>query len=91
MRLFVFDLKSLALKSEFEVFLEKAPRDRVVCGLHNVPIPKILLVGRQLTFQQAFKQVQSMEMKNKVDFRYADALLCLADAIRFNQTAVGVN
>ena len=66
---FVVELKRLALKCEFGVFLEEALRDRLVCGLRNVQIQKKLLTERDLTFKKAFETAQSMEMANKEDFR----------------------
>lgn len=66
---FVVELKRLALKCEFGVFLEEALRDRLVCGLKNVQIQKKLLAERDLTFKKAFETAQSMEMANKEDFR----------------------
>ena len=66
---FVVELKRLALKCEFGVFLEEALRDRLVCGLKNVQIQKKLLTERDLTFQKAFEMAQSMELAIKEDFR----------------------
>lgn len=37
---FMVELKQLALKYEFEVFLEEVLRDRLVCGLKNIQIQK---------------------------------------------------
>ena len=48
---FVVELKRLALKCEFGVFLEEALRDRLVCGLKNVPIQKKLSTEKDLTFK----------------------------------------
>ena len=66
---FVVELKRLALKCEFGVFLEEALRDRLVCGLKNVQIQKKLLTERELTFKKAFETAQSMELAIKEDFR----------------------
>ena len=57
---FMVDLKQLALKYEFGVFLEEVLRDRLVCGLKNIQIQKELLAERELTFrdQLAFIQTQ---------------------------------
>ena len=51
---FVVELKRLALKCEFETFLEDALRDRLFCGLKSVQIQKKLLAERDLTFKKAF-------------------------------------
>ena len=51
---FVVELKRLALKCEFETFLEDALRDRLLCGLKSVQIQKKLLAERDLTFKKAF-------------------------------------
>ena len=59
---FVVELKRLALKCEFGVFLEEALRDRLVCGLKNVQIQKKLLTERDLTFKKAFETAQSMKI-----------------------------
>lgn len=45
------ELKQLALKCEFGVFLEEVLRDRLVCGLKNIQIQKKLLAERELTFR----------------------------------------
>ena len=66
---FVVELKRLALKCEFETFLEEALRDRLVCGLKSVQIQKKLLAERDLAFTKAFETAQSMELANKEDFR----------------------
>ena len=63
------ELKRLALKCEFETFLEEALRDRLVCGLKSLQIQKKLLAERDLTFKKAFETAQSMELANKEDFR----------------------
>ena len=67
---FVVELKRLALKCEFETFLEDALRDRLFCGLKSVQIQKKLLAERDLTFKKAFETAQSMELANKEDFRH---------------------
>jgi len=64
----VVELKWLALKYEFGVFLEEALCDCLVCGLENVQIQKKLLAERDLTFKKALETVQSMEMANKEDY-----------------------
>ena len=61
------ELKRLALKCEFGVFLEEAFRDRLVCGLKNIQIQKKFLAERELTFKKAFETAQSMELANKED------------------------
>ena len=66
---FVVELKRLALKCEFETFLEDALRDRLFCGLKSVQIQKKLLAERDLTLKKAFETAQSMELANKEDFR----------------------
>ena len=54
------ELKQLALKCEFGVFLEEVLLDRLVCGLKNIQIQKKLLAERELTFrdQLAFIHTQ---------------------------------
>ena len=64
--LLVVELKRLALKCEFGVFLEEALRDRLVCGLKNIQIQKKLLAERELTFKKGFETAQSMELANKM-------------------------
>ena len=44
---FVVELKRVALKCEFGVFLEEALRDRLVCGLRKIQIQKKLLAERE--------------------------------------------
>ena len=64
---FVVELKRVALKCEFGVFLEEALWDRLVCGLKNIQIQTNLLAERELTFKKAFETAQSMELANKED------------------------
>ena len=61
---FVVELKRLALKCEFETFLEDAFRDRLFSGLKSVQIQEKLLAERDLTFKKAFETAQSMELAN---------------------------
>ena len=63
------ELKQLALKYEFGVFLEEVLWDRLVCGLKNIQIQKKLLAERELTFERAFETAQSMEFANKEGIR----------------------
>ena len=59
------ELKRLAFKCEFGLFLEEALRDRLVCGFKNIQIQK----NRELTFKKAFETAESMDLPNKKDIR----------------------
>ena len=59
---FIAALRTLALKCEFAAFLEKAIRDKLVCGTSNSRIRKRLLVERDLTLNKAIEIANALEV-----------------------------
>ena len=59
---FIVTLKNLSSTCEFGAFLPEALRDRLVCGMKDVPIQTKLLSERDLTFEKAKDLAMSMEM-----------------------------
>ena len=68
---FIIALKNLSLHCNFGSFLDRALRDRFVCGLLDERIQNKLLNTQDLTFDLACKVALSMEMasKNAREFR----------------------
>ena len=72
---FVVALKKLSIHCNYGEFLNRALRDRFVCGLNNPKIQNKLLNTDDLTFDQACRIAKSMEMaeKNTQEFRPTNA------------------
>ena len=62
---FVAELRRLARHCEFKTFLEKALRDRFVCGLHSKAIQNRLLTKKDLTLATAVDVAVGMEAAAK--------------------------
>ena len=59
---YIVTLKNLSSTCEFGAFLPEALRNRLVCGMKDVPIQTKLLSERDLTFEKAKDLAMSMEM-----------------------------
>ena len=59
---FTVALKKLSIHFNFGVYLNRALRDRFVCGLNHEKIQNRLLNTANLTFQQACEIARAMEM-----------------------------
>lgn len=72
---YIVALKKLSIHCNFGEFLQRALRDRFVCGLNNSKIQNKLLNTNDLTFVKACQIAQSMEMaeKNTQEFRPTSA------------------
>jgi hypothetical protein len=62
---FIVALKKLSIHCNYGEFLNRALRDRFVCGLNNVKIQNKLLNTEKLTFDRACQIAKSMEMAEK--------------------------
>lgn len=62
---YVVALKKLSIHCNFGEFLNRALRDRFVCGLNNPKIQNKLLNTEDLTFDRACRIAKSMEMAEK--------------------------
>ena len=58
-------LKKLSIHCNYGEFLNRALRDRFVCGLNNPKIQNKLLNTEDLLFEKAFQIAKSMEMAEK--------------------------
>lgn len=56
----------MAMRCDFNTYLEEAIRDQLVCGLHSRATQKRLLSESGLTFTRAVELAQNMEVKPKV-------------------------
>jgi len=77
---YVAELRRLSAHCNFEAAqLERALRDRLVCGLRNKACQRWLLTKSDLTFQEALKIAQSMEATdtNVQQLKGADATMQL--------------
>ncbi|XP_078353369.1 uncharacterized protein LOC144638095 [Oculina patagonica] len=72
---FIVALKKLSIHCNYGEFLNRALRDRFVCGLNNPKIQNKLLNTEDLTFEKACQIAKSMEMaeKNTQEFRPVSA------------------
>ena len=72
---YVVELRRLATYCEFTGYLEKALRDRFVCGIRNEGIQRSLLTEKNLTLARAIELAQGMEMaeKNVQSFKGTEA------------------
>ena len=61
----VVALKKLSIHCNFGEFLNRALRDRFVCGLSNVKIQNKLLNTENITFDKACQIAKSMEMAER--------------------------
>jgi len=59
---YVAQLRQLASRCNFEEFLEKALRDRLVCGLRNAAMQRRLLTEPDLMLNRAVELAQGMEL-----------------------------
>ena len=59
---YIVTLKNLSPTCEFGAFLPEALRDRLVCGMKDVPIQTKLLSEHDLTFEKAKDLAMRMEM-----------------------------
>jgi hypothetical protein len=68
---YIVALRKLSIHCNYGEFLNRALRDRFVCGLNNVRIQNKLLNTADLTFELACRTATSMEMadKNSREFR----------------------
>jgi transposase InsO family protein len=62
---FVLALKKLSIHCNFENYLDRALRDRLVCGLQDTRIQNKLLNTTDLTFERACRIANAMEMADK--------------------------
>ena len=62
---YLAELKKLAETCEFGEFLNRALRDRFVCGLKSSNIKKKLMTERDLTLQRAYEIAVAMEAADK--------------------------
>ncbi|CAB4030743.1 Transposon Tf2-9 poly, partial [Paramuricea clavata] len=62
---YVVALKKLSIHCNFGEFLNRALRDRFVCGLNNVKIQNKLLTTENITFDKACQIAKSMEMAER--------------------------
>ena len=65
MAAFVAELRRLSEHCDFGTTLDVMIRDRLVCGVHDPRVQRRLLAEPTLTFKDAFKIVQSMELASK--------------------------
>ena len=72
---FIVALKKLSIHCNYGEFLNRALRDRFVCGLNNPKIQNKLLNTEDLSFEKACQIAKSMEMaeKNTQEFRPVSA------------------
>ena len=68
---YVLALKKLAIHCNYGEFLDRALRDRLVCGLSNPKIQNKLLKTEDLTFEKVCRIAKAMEMaeRNTQEFR----------------------
>ena len=68
-------LKKLSIHCNYGEFLNRALRDRFVCGLNNPKIQNKLLNTQDLSFEKECQIANSMEMaeKNTQEFRPVSA------------------
>ena len=59
---FTVALKKLSIHCNFGVYLNRALRDRFVCGLNNEKIQNRLINTTDLTFERACEKARAMEM-----------------------------
>ena len=62
---FVAELRRLSEHCEYGATLDDMLRDRIVCGVRDSRVQKRLLAESVLTFQKAFKLVQTAELADK--------------------------
>ncbi|CAB3983485.1 Hypothetical predicted protein [Paramuricea clavata] len=62
---YVVALKKLSIHCNFGEFLNRALRNRFVCGLNNVKIQNKLLTTENITFDKACQIAKSMEMAER--------------------------
>ena len=62
---YVLALRILAVHCNYDEFLDRALRDRFVCGLSNPKIQNKLLNTEELTFEKACRVAKSMEMAER--------------------------
>ena len=70
---FAAQLKKLSAHCEFGTFLDKALRDRFVCGLRKESIQRKLLGEKSLDFAKALQIAQSMEMAERKSSELKDS------------------
>jgi len=72
---FIVALKKLSIHCSYGELLNRALRDRFVCGLNNPKIQNKLLNTEDLSFEKACQIAKSMEMgeKNTQEFRPVSA------------------